>query len=114
MSRERPATMFDRPQFRLVPDVEGTRNYANVSNELEIARGRRVSTAPIKVPAALFTLMREVMGIDPSSSVTLSADYLSDYGLDMYVLSLYAKGPDQEELYDLWELKPSEVEGLVI
>jgi hypothetical protein len=92
-------TVFDRPQFSLRSDRAGIRNYANVSNLLEVAdAGLRVHYVAVEVPATLFTLMRRVFNVPPTDVACLALDELTS-GRWRYVLSL-RYGADQ--LVDLW------------
>ncbi len=107
-----PSTVFDRPQWHLLPDPKGERNYANVSNILEIVRGRYFLRAPVVVNAELFTLMREVFKVPVESACSLSMDLVGQF----YVFSLYAGetvgwGPN---LYDLWSYPASSPPGWLL
>lgn len=91
------ATVFDRPQWTLLPDPKGPRSYANVNNVLEIVRGRSSVRVAVVVPTELFTLMREVFKVPPTSACSLSLDQVGTH----FVFSLLADG-EQPSLYDLW------------
>jgi hypothetical protein len=86
--------IFESPQAELLPDGEGERYYANVSNRLEVA-GEDGDTfcVAIAVPTVLFTLMR-TLAVDPSDEVTLSLDE----DARGFVFSML----HGDTLYDLW------------
>lgn len=91
------ATVFDRPQWTLLPDPKGPRVYGNVSNVLEIVRGRSSVRVAIAVPSEIFTLMREVLKVPPSAACSLSLDQVDNH----FVFSLLAE-VEPLALYDLW------------
>lgn len=68
---KRIITLFDKPQFELLPDPEGNRLYINVDNGVELPDGRLI---PVVVNSMLFTIMREALKIPADDSVYL---YLS-------------------------------------
>lgn len=97
-----PTTVFDRPQWNLLPDPAGVRSYANVNNRLEVTRGSAVYAVALAVPTELFTLMREVLHVPIDSAATLSMDLLDGW----YVFSLMVTGGEGgDHLYDLWAVK---------
>lgn len=96
--------LFQTPQFRLLPDPQGHRLYANVDNLLEIATQEGLATAPVQVPASLFVLMKDVLRVKPESSVSLAVDEV-EQGEDVrYVFSLLV---DDQQIYDLWDYSPN-------
>lgn len=94
-----PTTVFDRPQWKLLPDPMGVRKYANVSNLLEIAAGSRVTKVALAVPTDLFTLMHKVLRVPPEAECSLSLDLQDGW----YVFSLLVDGAEPK-LYDLWAM----------
>lgn len=92
--------MFPRPEFNLLPDLNGPRMYANVDNRLEVAldNGETTYIVPLAVPTGLFTLMRGVMKIPIGETVRLSIDELAEGEDVSYVFSLMCG----DSLYDLW------------
>ena len=95
--RNHPATVFDRAQWKLLPDPKGPREYANVSNVLEIVSGRAVIRVAVAVPTELFTFLREVAKSDPAHPVRLALDLVGPW----YVFSVFIAGED-DKLIDLW------------
>lgn len=108
--RSYPVTVFDRPQWKLLPDPKGPRVYGNVSNELEIARRGRTHKVALAVPAELFTVMREVLRVDTASSVTLSLDLLDGW----FVFSALESGAAEDTLHDLWAIPESSLPGWML
>lgn len=91
-----PPTAFDRAQFAIIPD-DTPRNYANVCNQLQwVFSDGRTEDYPVVVNTSLFTIMSEVLQIDPADNVTM---YIADVGLGFYVFGI-AWG--EEEFCDLW------------
>ncbi len=88
-------TVFQTPQFDLLPDASGIRYYGNVSNKMEVysSMGGTYYVA-VAVPTGLFTLMKDVFGIKPEQKMFLSLDLVNGY----YLFSLLS----DKELYDLW------------
>ena len=97
-------TTFAKPQFKLLPDLQGHRPYANVDNLLEVSRGSYVHYVALAVPTGLFTLMKDVLKVSPDEKVSLSLDHLSEEG--RWVFSLM-RGEDK--LYDLWSYSENSV-----
>lgn len=92
------ATVFDRPQCHLLPDLQGPRMYANVSNVVEVARSvHSVFRVAIAVPTDLFTIMRDVLRVPLGCRCSLAIDYVES----VFVLSLLVEG-ETEALHDLW------------
>lgn len=75
--------------------------YANVSNLLEVTRGRRSKTVAIEVHTSLFGLMKR-LGVPVDSSVTLYLDYCGAG----WMFGLFV---DDEHLYDLWRYPSSKI-----
>lgn len=96
--------LFQTPQFRLLPDQQGHRRYANVDNLLEFATRDEIATAPVQVPASLFVLMKDVLRIKPESSVSLAVDEVEHDEEVRYVFSLFV---DDRDVYDLWDYSPN-------
>ncbi len=96
----RPATAFDSPQFTLIPDTE-SRMFANVSNDLTIEGGKSPEKLyPVVVPTSLFTMMRDIMHVEPDDTAFM---YLVKDD-DKYVFGL-AWGA--EDFTDLWTYSKS-------
>lgn len=96
-----PVTVFDRPQWHLLPDPKGARMYANVDNRLQVAWGSRSFAVPLSVSAELFTFLKDVAQALPSDTVTLSMDLWQGF----YVFSVFIESSQQDKLYDLWFVK---------
>lgn len=92
-------TVYDRPQFNLRNDALGVRQYANVSNLMEVATADlRVHYVAVEVPVLLFTLMRRLFDVPVGTPAFLALDELRT-GRWRYVLSLRL---GENELVDLW------------
>lgn len=87
--------VFPNPQFKLLPDTKGPRQYGNVSNILDCALEEGNHRVCLAVPTQLFVLMQQTLHIPPESRVTLSIDQVGE----VYLFSLLHE-PDQ--LIDLW------------
>lgn len=94
-------TVFDKPQFTLLPDKIGVRMYGNVSNLLEVVQGERIHHVALAVPTGLFVLMQDVLKIPPEDSVTLSIDQVGE----RHVFSLL----HGTSLIDLWTFSASSI-----
>ncbi len=100
-------TTFASPQFHLVPD-RMVRNYANVSNRLEIAGRSSTWAAAVCIPTSLFTLTKSAWGVSPSDSMSLAIDEIQVEDDTAYLLSLLViKQSGEESLYDLWTYSPA-------
>lgn len=95
--------MFPRPEFKILPDLNGHRMYANVDNRLEVAldEGNTTFGVALAVPTGLFTLMRDVMKVPIGETVKLSIDevIVGEDAQKEYVFSLMWG----DNLYDLWK-----------
>lgn len=89
-------TVFDRPQWPLVPDPQGVRMYANLENRLEIALTSSSHTVAVALPTGLFHLMKDVLKVPPEDQVTLYIDQVGE----KYVFGLLQ---GSSTLVDLWE-----------
>lgn len=93
--------VFDRPQWNLLPDPIGVRDYANVSNRMEVALCSGTHHVAVAVPTGLFTLMRDVFKVDTGTPVTLSIEEVDgSRGDPRFVFSMLA---GDDNLYDLWD-----------
>lgn len=93
-----PNTLFEKPEYELIPDEAGPRFYANVDNRIHRQYGSgAVKERPVVVPTALFTLMRETLKIAPEDEVTLYLVPDEDY----YVFGM-AWGDNDNNVADLW------------
>lgn len=98
----KPVTLFDSPQWPLLPDPEH-RWYANVDNRLEIAQRSKTKFVTVAIPTGLFTLMKSVCNVSTTESCTLAIDeYVSDSEEPRYLLSMHVTGGVEDRLYDLW------------
>lgn len=89
-------TVFDSPQFKLLPDPLGARKYANVSNLMEVSlEDGSLYHCPTAVPTGLFTLMKDVFKVPPEEQVNLSIDQSGA----RFVFSMMV---EERTLYDLW------------
>lgn len=89
---------FQKPQFPLLPDPHGLRNYANVSNTLEIAFSTGTRRVALAVPTGLFTLMKDVFNVLPEDRVQLGIveeEGADDPGFVFYMVH-------KSSVYDLW------------
>lgn len=93
-----PTTVFDRPQWNLLPDPKGRRTYGIVDNLTEVVNGRASYRVCLSVPTELFTFLREVAKVTPDSSVTLSLDLVDSF----WIFSAMVEGASGDSLYDLW------------
>lgn len=93
----RPATVYDTPQYQLLPDAQGARFYANVDNRLEVTMRGKSFMVAVAVPTELFTYMREVARVGPRSSVLLAIDQVGAEG-DFFLYSMMCG----DKLHDLW------------
>lgn len=93
-----PNTTFEKPEWSLLPDEKGARFYANVDNRIvrHYTNGR-TKNCPAVIPTALFTLMREVLKIQPEEDVTL---YLIPDGAYFVFGMLW--GEKDGNVADLW------------
>jgi hypothetical protein len=91
---------FPKPQFKLLPDLQGRRWYANVDNLLEVSNGEAVHYVALAVPTGLFTLMKDVLKVTPEERVSLALDRVED----RWYFSLMR---GEEKLYDLWSYADS-------
>lgn len=91
-------TILDAPLFKLKPD-KAPRQYANVSNRLEIARAGEVYHVLTQVGSGLFTLLR-FLKVAPSSSVTMFLDF--DQGRAVFGVMV-----DDLDIFDLWDYAPN-------
>lgn len=89
------STVFDRPQWQLLPDSKGVRMYANLENRLEIALTSSSHTVAVALPTGLFHLMKDVLQIPPEDQVTLYIDQVGE----KYVFGLLQ---GSSTLVDLW------------
>jgi hypothetical protein len=107
-----PATVFDKPQWTLLPDPQGARMYGNVSNALEVQLPRRTSFfVHLAVPTELFTFMREIAKVPPQAACSLSID-VNDDGMGLFCL-LVEHGGDWK-LYDLWAWTRGSLPGWIM
>lgn len=86
-------TLLDKPLFKLLPDAS-PRQYANVSNLLEVVRGGRVTTAHIQVGASLFHLMH-YLGVPVDAEVSLFLDQEGDR-------MIFGISVNEDQIHDLW------------
>lgn len=93
-----PTTVFDRPQWNLLPDPRGARRYGVVDNRVEVVQGRASYAVYLAVPTELFTFLREVAQVTPDSSVTLSLDLVDGF----WIFSAMVDGASGDSLFDLW------------
>jgi hypothetical protein len=101
-------TVFDRPQFALLPDFAGARVYGNVDNRLEVhAPSHNPGTwhVALAVPTGLFPLMKGALAVGPEESVSLSLDEAVE-DPPRYILGLLA---GESRLYDLWSYSAGSV-----
>lgn len=100
-------TVFDKPQFQLLPDYHGVRMYANVDNRMEVVRPSGVHIVTLSIPTGLFPLMQDVLKIPPEDLVTLSLDQLDE----KYVFSLLQ---GSSTLVDLWNYTPKTLPAWIL
>lgn len=86
-------TILDAPLFKLKPD-KAPRQYANVSNRLEIAKAGEVYHVLAQVGTGLFTLLR-FLKVAPTSRVTMYLDH--DKGQAIFGVMV-----DDLDVFDLW------------
>jgi hypothetical protein len=96
-------TVFDRPQFGLLPDLAGPRQYGNVDNRMEVHTRAGTWHVALAVPTGLFLLMKGVLSVSVDDAVSLSLDEGDD---ERYVFSLMV---GTERLYDLWSYSTGSV-----
>lgn len=95
-SHQRPSTLFVKPEWKLLPDPEGPRLYANVDNRLEvILKNRDAYYVALAIPTAWFTLARDELKIEPGEQVMLSVEFVERW----YMFSALT---DTNRLFDLW------------
>jgi hypothetical protein len=99
------STLLDRPLFKLKPDA-GPRQYANVPNALEVARGHRTHTRHVQVSASLFHLMRH-LDVPVTASVSLYLDH--DAGLWYFGLMV-----NDRDIIDLWSYPDHEIPPFIL
>lgn len=99
----RPVTLFPKPEWALLPDVEGVRPYANVDNRLEVTLHRETFDVALAVPTAWFTLARDHLKISREEQITLAIDALGGERVRWYVFSALSSA---ERLFDLWLYTP--------
>lgn len=114
----RPPTLFDSPQFPLVPDAAGRRWYANVDNEIQLQQDlsigddghwtHNVNGGPVAVPTGLFTIMKGVLKIPIDREVKL---FLFEYEYQQFVLGLEWGDPDTDYAY-LWTYTYAALPGM--
>ena len=92
--------MFDRPQFKLIPQAMEVQ-YANVSNCLDVTTRRGDHTVFVEVDTSLFTIMA-ALGVKLDSEVTMYLEYHDQRWLFGLVI-------DDEQLIDLWYYLPDSV-----
>jgi len=102
----RPVTLFPKPEWRLLPDVEGVRSYANVNNRLEVnlRGGAETYDVALAVPTAWFTLARDHLKISREEQITLAIDALGKERIRWYIFSAMSSA---DRLFDLWLYTPS-------
>jgi hypothetical protein len=91
-----PKLVFDRPQWKLVPDTQGARMYANVDNRVEVCVEDDFWFVVVAVPTGIFTLMRDVFKVHREELIRLSIDQDGE----RYVFSM-TRG--DHDLIDLWD-----------
>lgn len=96
-----PVTVFDRPQWHLLPDPKGARMYANVDNRVQVAQGSRSFHVAVSVATELFTFLKEVARVTPEDRVSLSLDLCDRF----YVFSVFVEAQTGDKLFDLWAIK---------
>lgn len=92
------ATVFQTPQFKLMPDRQGPRFYANVNNCMELALSSGMYHVAVEVPTGLFTLMKDVFKVPRDAEVSLSIDEVQATPT-RYVFSITWR----DQIRDLWE-----------
>lgn len=97
-------TVFDKPQFHLLPDHAGVRMYANVDNVMEVVTHAGSHRVAVAVPTGLFTLMRGVLKVPREARVNLALDELGESDGGKFLLSMMW---GNEHLYDLWTYSPA-------
>lgn len=101
ISSRRPSTLFPRPEWKLLPDLDGVRPYANVSNRMEVMDQRgRIYHVALAVPTGFFTLARDVLDIAITESVDLGIAAEGRYFVFTAVI-------DTNRLFDLWYYTPA-------
>jgi hypothetical protein len=83
---------LDKPLYKLKPDEP--RNYANVSNALEVTERGGVRIRHVQVNTSLFHLMR-ALKVPVSSQVLLYLDIEKDR-------AVFGMMVDDTDMYDLW------------
>lgn len=91
----RPPTAFDSAQFALIPDTH-ERKYGSCSNVLvfEDERGR-VKEYPVIIPTDLFTIMRQILKIEPTDEAFLYINQQDEWYVFGIAWSVH-------EFTDLW------------
>ena len=91
----RPPTALDSAQFALIPDTY-ERSYGNVSNLLvfEDADGN-AREYPVVIPTALFTIMRQILKVEPTDEAFLYINQQDEWYVFGIVWSIH-------EFTDLW------------
>lgn len=107
-----PVTVFDRPQWTLLPDPQGQRKYGNVSNAMEVQLpGRASFRVCVAVPTELFTFMREVADVQPHAECSLAID-VNEEGQGLFCLLVEYGG--EGKLYDLWAWTRGAIPGWIM
>lgn len=91
---------LDSPLFTLVPDTH-RRDYANVSNLLDVLYRGRETTVPVVVNTTLFQIMAS-MHVEVGSAVTM---FLEEDARRL----LFGIVVDDREVFDLWHYMMDDV-----
>jgi hypothetical protein len=83
---------LDKPLFKLKPDTP--RQYANVTNALEVTERGKAWVRHVQVSTSLFHLMRHLK-VPVSSAVTLYLDIEGPVAVFGFMV-------DDQDMYDLW------------
>lgn len=96
-------TVFAQPQYKLIPDPEGARHYANVDNAMHVtlADSHYSFKVAVVVPTGMFTLMKEAFKIPVGSKMYLAIDEFKEDKRNSTSTFLFSL-QDDERLYDLW------------
>lgn len=105
------ALAFPTPQFLLLPDTSGIRNYGNLTNAMSVDIGSDRWTVPVSVPTGIFTIMREVLQVPPECPAALYVD-LDDLDSDnvVYLFGI-AWGDDH---CDLWSYSKAGIPAWIL
>ncbi|KGP00242.1 hypothetical protein JT27_18080 [Alcaligenes faecalis] len=96
-------TVFDKPLFKLKPDV-AIRSYVNIRNSLELTRaGRQVGKVQVQVPAVIFPIIRS-LGVQRGETAYLYMDEVEP-GRVVFGLATDASGENESRLWDFWVIR---------